>query len=160
MRTSAREFSALLPRPLFPRPFRTTAELEGYYKTDRVNERIVPLSSVYRIRGSALTGTNGKNVGMIAEKKGILADDRLCVELRVGDERATYILETLGGADPPKGGGYAGFWRRIVHRLRGKTDWEGQKGQLGSLGDSLGDKEPWFANRKTFDDVIPLIKRR
>lgn len=89
-------------------------------------------------------------------KRGLeLLDVRQCLEVKVGNERAWYRLETAGGAKPPRRGGYKGFWRRFQHRIRGKTDWEGEKGPHVHL----GDKEPWFADRKTFDDVIPLIKR-
>jgi hypothetical protein len=113
----------------------------------------VPLSSVYRIRGSAtaaaLQASRMKSSGL--QQQG--GNQRQSLEIKVGDERTWYVLESAGGEDPPKGRGYAGFWDRMSARLRGKTDWEGEQPLAGS-------KQGWFADRRTFDDVIPLVKRK
>ena len=162
VRTATREFSALFPRAIYPAPLRRTAERKGYYLTDRINERVVPLSSVYRIRGSATAGALSpvrRSTGTTGSTKSPGLDERQCLEIRSGDDRFWYRLESAGGADPPSGHGYAGFFRRFQHRLRGKTDWDGHCEQA-SEGAPLGDKETWFADRRTFDDVIPLVKRR
>lgn len=161
IRTTGRGFSALLPRALFPQPFRRFAELKGYYQTDRNNERVVPLSSVFRIRGSA-TDTEVQTITQVmSTKKRATLDERYCLELQVYGERFWYRLESAGGTEPPKGHGYKGFWRRLQHKIRGTTDWEGEK-ELLVKGDpsQLGIKEPWFADRRAFDDVIPLIRRK
>lgn len=135
--------------------------MEGYYLANRNNERIVPLSSVFRNTGNASDiGLNLTPQQKLYSKK-ITLDERCCVELRILPEKLWYRLESAGGADPPKGYGYRGFWRRLQHRLRGTTDWEGEK-ELLVKGNHLhlGKKEPWFADRRTFDDIIPLIRRR
>lgn len=139
-------------------PFRQTAQLRGFYKTNRNDERVVPLSSVYRIRGSANEAAI-KPVKLDSRGRtphqGL--DERKCLEIKIGTERSWYRLETAGGSKPPtKGFGFLGFTRRIQHVLRGKADWDGEK----PLDVHLGKKEPWFADRRTFDDVVPLIKRR
>ncbi|UZJ56326.1 hypothetical protein CBS101457_005646 [Exobasidium rhododendri] len=163
IRTAVREYSAFLPRALFPRPLRKTAELKGYYLTDKVNERVVPLSAAYRIRGSATAAAlaqaraQSKNV---SNKNIVAMDERHKLELKVGDDRFWYQLESAGGGEPGKQWGYAAFWRRRVYSLRGKTKWEGQAAVEGPEGRALGAKEPWFADRRTFDDVIPLVKRK
>jgi hypothetical protein len=163
LRTDVREYSAFLPRFLLVPPFKKLANLKGYYLTDRNNERVIPLSAAYRIRGSATAAAlaQARLQKMDATGKDSSASEyRNKLELKVGDDRMWYQLETAGGGKPGSKWGYAAFWRRRIYNLRGKTKWEGQQIREGADGRILGDKEPWFADRRTFDDIIPLVKRR
>lgn len=175
----------------------------------------MPLSSVYRIRGSAqaagftaahklrqpsgagAASAQGDASGARRDARHIGSDERSSIEIKPGNDRWWYTLEASGGAEPIQRG-YAGFWRRMSHSMRGNTDWSAdardaeqsdnkerlalqrapsiltsqqQQQQQPSTATGpaspeneaeriLGPKEPWFADRRTFDDVIPLIRRR
>lgn len=136
----------------------------GYYQTDKINERVVPLSAAYRVRGSATAASLALSRAQSKKATGkdlIPLEERHCLDLKIGDDRFWYRLESAGGGKPSSKWNYSAFWRRRIYQLRGKTQWEGQPGTEGGPdGRLLGEKEPWFADRRTFDDVIPLVKRK
>lgn len=171
--TGSRGFSALLPRAIYPGPLRKTAELRGFYQTRKNNERVVPLSDVYRIRGSAVAANAGNN-NIVKTDRGSLhvgIENNRNLIFKVGKEKLWYVLESAGGAKP-NARGYMGFWRRLSYRLRGLTEWEGvpverRSEPLASTPSRaraepriLGEKEPWFLDRRAFDDIFPFVARR
>lgn len=190
IRTAAREFPALIPRDLYPAALRKTAEAKGWYKTPLLRERVVPLSSVYRIRGSAMSSTStlahrvrsGSNSDPRSndgkQRLPSPTDERTSIEIKPGLDRWWYTLEASGGNELPKGTAYARFWQRVNLSLRGHTDWSEDSNaetidgkapaslqaavtqHLKEEQRTLGAKEPWFADRRTFDDIIPFVKRR
>lgn len=173
IRTASRGLSALFPRAIYPSPLRKTAELRGFYQTRRNNERVVPLSLVYRLRGSAMAASLGKNKLVRTDRGDVHVgiQHRRDIIFKVGDEKLWYVLESAGGAKPDSRG-YKGFWRKFSHSLRGKTNWEGmplekRSEQLSSSSHHsklesriLGEKEPWFLDRRAFDDILPFVVRR
>lgn len=185
IRTAVRGFSALPSRAIYPSALRKTAELRGYYLTPHNNERVVPLSSVYRIRGSAsgkgpssaITLRSKASVQQQQQQNLYVPDEKRSLEIKVGTDRFWYTVEAAGGASPSVRqdgpGRYARFWQRLSYWMRGSTDWSGvrdppivrQGGVQNSPSDGhhtaqWGEKEPWFSDRRTFDDVIPLVKRK
>lgn len=145
LRTAVRGFSALPPRWIYPSALRRTAELRGYYLTPFNNERIVPLNSVFRVRGSAssLAGSqsafiNGtKRAGNIALQRGpkkvqqydFQSPRTNSIDFKTGNDRLWYTLEAFGGESPQsfaKSGRswYVRFWYRISYWMRGYTDWK------------------------------------
>ncbi|PWN34476.1 uncharacterized protein FA14DRAFT_161853 [Meira miltonrushii] len=197
LRTAVRGFSALPPRAIYPTALRKTAELRGFYLTPFNNERVVPLASVYRVRGSAspLSGPrndsgSGSQKAIFVRHKGnnsktvqrydIPTHYKHSIEIRVGEGRFWYTIEAFGGVPidqfvKSNTSRYARFWQRISYWMRGSTDWtDVSKEEMEAiLSDSsapgkeaspsttkLGPKQPWFSDRQTFDDVIPLVKRK
>lgn len=197
IRTAVRGFSALPPRAIYPAALRKTAELRGYYLTPFNNERVVPLASVYRVRGSASPFSGPRNDSASGSQKAISirqkgsnskivqrydvpTHHKHSIEIRVGDGRFWYTIEAFGGVKIDEfvkstTSRYARFWQRISYWMRGYTDWKDvskeemevilsdpsdQSKEGSASATKLGPKQPWFSDRQTFDDVIPLVKRK
>jgi hypothetical protein len=182
IRTAARGMSALLPRVIYPRPFRTLAERKGYYLTPYNNERVVPLAQMFRIRGSAVaSGTlpmitlrqaarsHEARIKAAQERQKVLnvEGSKRSIEVSTGDDRFWYTVEAAGSGVPNKNDGrtsYSRFFQRISYAMRGKTDWSDveEPPTRHAKGSStyVDVKQPWFLSRRTFDDVIPLVKRK
>lgn len=108
------------------------------------------------------------------------------IEFKVGKDRFWYTIEAFGGVPidqfvKSNTSRYVRFWQRISYWMRGFTDWKDLKKEDIEIINSdssaqneapspstfssdktikLGPKQPWFSDRQTFDDILPLVKRK
>lgn len=183
LRTAAPSPATWLPRALRSRPF--------FARTGRIserdpNERLVPLSHVSRLQGSAV-GSEVSVCNRLVQERITLPPHRSAwlsktapniakydaqdaLMLRVGDARLAFQLSAaplrssvLGEAPP---GGVRRLWRVL---FKGPTDWGSAPGATLSPAEQAAydaraphgyDCEPWFLDRAKFDQVFPLDATR
>lgn len=182
LRTAAAPPVCWLPAALRQRAFFQRAGLVSPVDS---RERLVPLTDVYRLQGSAVgsemaqwarlakdgTPTPPAVAARLAKHSAVAkADQQDTLMLRVGDARLAFQLsgaphrDTLLAAAPKRG------VRRMGHLLlRSPTDWASAPGYLPSTPEQTAkaerdtrglDTEPWFLDRAQFDELFPLDASR
>lgn len=163
--------TSLLPPKLLPKPILRSLNQKGLLLPNHHPlEKVVPLSSLWRVDGSA-----SKFGGSKGAKKAIL--------LRVGTSKFGYSLESsaplttheLKLKELEEKSLYRKGWNWLMFKIRGKTDWglepEGtideslkeksrREQKSKSSGGNRVDKDPWYSDRKLFDQLIPNEKER
>lgn len=156
---------ALVPSILRPRAMVEAARAEGWElgrgASADPRERVVPLSSVHRHDGSAVSIGRAAAAQLAARRAGIkpsgdAAKRNTSIVLRLGGRSFGYQLEAANMSvrgDEARWGLIRRGWESFKTSLKGETD-AGPEATTASA--AQNPKDPWFLDRANFDRLIPF----